>query len=165
MTFTLPTISTFVTLLLSGLTAGLCYTWTNAVTPGIGQLNDLGYLQSFQEMNRAIINPTFLIVFFGPFFAHIVNLYQNWGLGQQHPLFWLYLSSAALFIIGVTFVTLLGNIPLNEMLNKADLNHLSEADLSTLRNRFENPWNQLHWIRTLCSLGSFILLIIAQLQK
>ena len=69
MEFSVNTITTISTILLTGLSAGLCFTWTNAITPGIGRLDDLGYLQSFQEMNRAIINPIFLIVFFGPFFS------------------------------------------------------------------------------------------------
>ena len=60
MEFSINSITTISTILLTGLTAGLCFTWTNAVTPGIGRLDDLGYLQSFQEMNRAIINPLFL---------------------------------------------------------------------------------------------------------
>ena len=59
MEFSINSITTISTILLTGLTAGLCFTWTNAVTPGIGRLDDLGYLQSFQEMNRAISNPLF----------------------------------------------------------------------------------------------------------
>ena len=43
----------------TGLTAGLCFTWSNAVTPGIGQLDNFGYLSAFQAMNRAILNAVF----------------------------------------------------------------------------------------------------------
>ena len=32
----------FITILFTGLTAGLCFTWTNAVTPGIGQMDESG---------------------------------------------------------------------------------------------------------------------------
>lgn len=50
-------------ILSTGLTAGLCFTWSNAVTPGIGRLDNLTFLKSFQAMNRAIINGKFMIVF------------------------------------------------------------------------------------------------------
>ena len=42
MEFTTSNLTLFATTLLVGLTAGLCFTWGNAVTPGIGQLDDLG---------------------------------------------------------------------------------------------------------------------------
>ena len=58
-----------------GLTAGVCFTWTNAVTPGIGRLDDLTYLKSFQAMNRAILNPLFLAVFLGPIPMLLCNVY------------------------------------------------------------------------------------------
>ena len=54
-------------IVLTGLSAGLCFTWTNAVTPGIGRLDDLGFLQSFQQMNRTILNPIFFIAFTNEF--------------------------------------------------------------------------------------------------
>ena len=60
-------------MILTGLSAGLCFTWGNAVTPGIGKLDDLGFLMAFQQMNRVILNPIFFIVFIGPFFLGIIN--------------------------------------------------------------------------------------------
>jgi uncharacterized membrane protein len=33
--------------LLTGLLAGVFFTWTNAVTTGIGRLNDVSYLKAF----------------------------------------------------------------------------------------------------------------------
>ncbi|MBD3661527.1 MAG: DUF1772 domain-containing protein, partial [Arenibacter algicola] len=66
MEITIENIGITALILLTGLSAGLCFTWSNAITPGIGRLNDPGYLMSFQQMNRAIINPLFLLVFFGP---------------------------------------------------------------------------------------------------
>ena len=72
--FDTQTLVLILTTLLTGLSAGLYFTWANAVTPGLGQLDDLSYLKSFQEMNRAIINPAFMVVFFGPIFLHISNV-------------------------------------------------------------------------------------------
>jgi hypothetical protein len=38
-----------VSILLTGLTAGLCFTWSNAVTPGLGRLDDLGIFKSISS--------------------------------------------------------------------------------------------------------------------
>lgn len=162
MDFTFENITIIVTLLLTGLSAGLCFTWSNAVTPGIGNLNDLGFLKSFQEMNRAIINPTFFIVFFGPFFGHILNvyLYRN----QSSSILWMLITAGATYIFGVVLVTVFGNVPLNEILDKTNLQSASIEELKSLRDSFEKKWNRLHMIRTISSTTSFIIIIVSLLQ-
>lgn len=157
MEFNLETIVVFVTIILTGLTAGLCFTWGNSITPGIGRLDDLGFLQSFQQMNRVIINPIFIIVFFGPFITNILNIYLKHQTVDKA--FWVFVAAAALFTLGVVFVTIFKNVPLNEILNKTDLAASSVEELRALREKFENPWNQWHMVRTITSIASFALLI------
>ena len=146
---------------LTGLTAGLCFTWTNAVTTGIGRLNNLGYLQAFQQMNRAIINPLFMIVFFGPFIVHFINiiLFRN----SSSTVIVMLTMVAALYFLGVVLMTIFGNVPLNEVLDKTDLAKASMEDLQALRDRFEVKWNRMHLIRTITSALSFLLLLISLL--
>jgi len=52
-------------ILFTGLMAGIFFTWSNTVKPGIGKLGDLEYLRTFQSMNRVILNNTFKIIFSG----------------------------------------------------------------------------------------------------
>lgn len=144
--------------LLTGLSAGLCFTWTNAVSPGIGKLDDLGFLQSFQQINRTILNPLFFIVFFGPFFLNLINLFLFRNLSG--PLFWMLITITALYFFGVVLVTIIGNVPLNELIEKTDLNNASSIELRQLRETFEAKWNQFHLIRTLSAITSFILLLL-----
>lgn len=146
---------------LTGLTAGLCFTWTNAVTTGIGRLNNLGYLQAFQQMNRAIINPLFMIVFFGAFIVHFLNiiLFRN----SSSTVIVMLTMVAALYFLGVVLMTIFGNVPLNEVLDKTDLAKASMEDLQALRDRFEVKWNRMHLIRTITSALSFLLLLISLL--
>ena len=158
MNFNLDTTVIFLGIILAGLTAGLCFTWNNAVTPGIGQLNDLDFLQAFQQMNRVIINPMFILVFFGPFITNIVTIYLKHQ--QIDKAFWVFTAAAVIFILGVVFVTIFRNVPLNEILDKTDLLNASAEDLKLLRTKFEKPWNQWHLVRTFSSLFSFALLVL-----
>ena len=158
MHFNLDTTVIFLGIILAGLTAGLCFTWNNAVTPGIGQLNDLDFLQAFQQMNRVIINPMFILVFFGPFITNIVTIYLKHQ--QIDKAFWVFTAAAVIFILGVVFVTIFRNVPLNEILDKTDLLNASAEDLKLLRTKFEKPWNQWHLVRTFSSLFSFALLVL-----
>jgi uncharacterized membrane protein len=145
-------------ILFTGLTAGLCFTWSNTITPGIGRLNDLSFLQSFQAMNRAIINPSFLIVFFTPVVFLSVNAFLH---RNAHPTtFWAFLLAAVLFFVGIGLVTIFKNVPLNEMLDKTILENLSSLELKELRTKFEKPWNRWHIQRTIASFIAFALLLI-----
>ena len=161
MVFTLENIVMIALTLLTGLSAGLCFTWANAVTPGLGRLDNLGYLQSFQQMNRSILNPMFIVVFFGPFFLNIINIYLF--KSNSSNLFWILILAGVIYFIGVLLVTIIGNVPLNEVLDKTDLGIASIEELKQLREKFEAKWNRLHSIRTITSIISFLLLIIGLL--
>ena len=162
MALTLDNISIHTLILLTGLSAGLCFTWSNNVTPGIGKLNDLGYLMSFQQMNRVILNPVFFFVFFGPFILGIFNLYIF--LNTSKTLFWLLIAALIIYFFGVLLVTVLGNVPLNEILDKTELETAKPNELKNLRNVFEAKWNRLHLVRTISSITSFIILLISLTQ-
>ena len=163
MDFTLENTAIIALVLLTGLSAGLCFTWSNAVTPGIGRLDDLGYLQSFQQMNRTILNPVFFVVFFGPFFLQLISIYL-FKSNSSH-LLWILILVGVLYFFGVLVVTVFGNVPLNGMLDKTDLGIASIDELRQLREKFEVKWNRLHSIRTFTSIISFLLLIISLSQN
>ena len=146
-----------------GLVAGLCFTWGNAVTPGIGQLDDLNYLQAFQKMNRSIENPLFFIVFMGSFLMGIAAIFANKGISPIH--FWMVVAAVAIYFLGVVLVTIFGNVPLNQILDKTDLLQSSTEELGRLRERFEHPWNRFHRIRMVTSTLAFVLSIIAGINK
>jgi uncharacterized membrane protein len=74
---------------------------------------------------------------------------------------WLLILAVVIYFIGVLLVTVFGNVPLNEILDQTNLNTASLEDLKTLRNQFEAKWNRLHLIRTVASIVSFILLLVA----
>lgn len=147
---------------LNGLLAGVFFTWTNAITPGIGRLEDIDYLRAFQFMNKTILNPLFYIVFFGPIvFSPIALIIQfNEAININ---FWFLLASSILYGIGVVGITFLGNIPLNERLDALDLDRITVLNAEEFRKAYEQNWNNLHLIRTLTSSLSLILLLISLL--
>ncbi|GAA4899360.1 DUF1772 domain-containing protein [Flaviramulus aquimarinus] len=150
-------------ILLTGLSAGLCFTWSNTITTGIGNLDNYGYLSAFQEMNRTILNSSFFIVFFGPSVLGLINLYVF--KNAPSSLIWLLIFATVIYFLGVVLVTILGNVPLNDILDKTDLISASSEDLQTLRNTFEVKWNRLHLIRTMSSISAFLFLIGTLLIK
>ena len=78
---------------------------------------------------------------------------------------WLLMAGIAFYFFGVLLVTMFGNLPLNDLLDKTDLSKSGFKDLKLLRNQFEAKWNRLHLIRTISSVISFLLLILTLLIK
>ncbi|NQZ42859.1 MAG: DUF1772 domain-containing protein [Flavobacteriaceae bacterium] len=163
MEVTASNLTLFAATLLIGLTAGLCFTWGNAVTPGIGQLEDLGYLQAFQKMNRSIENPIFFMVFFGSFLVGIAAIVSNKAISPEH--FRLVSLAIGIYFVGVVLVTVFGNVPLNRLLENTDLTQSTTLELRELRERFEQPWNRFHILRILSAIIAFSMLLIAGINK
>ncbi len=139
--------------------AGIFFTWTNAVKPGIGTLDDMTYMKAFQAMNRLILNPLFYIVFILPVLTISISTYMSFGSTKLY-VFELFLLSTLLYVLGVFLITILGNIPLNDLLENTDLEKISLTELSDLRGKIENKWNNFNLIRTVSSFISFLLLVI-----
>jgi uncharacterized membrane protein len=139
--------------------AGIFFTWTNAVTPGIGKLKDIEYLCALQSMNRVILNPAFYMIFICPIVTVPLATVFNYNT-EPSFIFWLLLVTSIIYSLGVFFITILGNIPLNELLDKNNLDKFSLEDAGNLRNEIEKKWNNYNFIRTITSSISLILLII-----
>jgi len=147
----------FIAILLSGLLAGIFFTWTNAITPGIGKLDDLAYLQVFQHMNRAILNPLFFIIFMGALLFSVASTYYY--KSDSKLIFRMLIIATVIYFIGVFIVTIIGNLPLNDLIDKSVLESLSKIEIIELREKYEIKWNKLHLIRTITSTSTFFILI------
>ncbi len=147
------------TTLLTGVLAGVFFTWTNAITPGIGRLDDIYYLQAFQHMNRTILNTLFYIVIIGPLLLSPLSAY--FYKSSNRFMLRSLIGASLIYFIGVFGVTMLGNIPLNNLLDKIQLATISLEDAKIFRDYYEAKWNNLHLIRTITSTTSFLFLIVA----
>jgi len=147
-------------ILFTGLMAGVFFTWSNAVKPGIGKLSDLEYLKALQSMNRVILNNTFKIIFGGAILttALLPAFYFN---SYPNNVFWIFILILFIYWIGAFGVTVIGNIPLNELLDKTSLDSISFEEGKVLRTSIEVKWNNLNLIRSISSGVSFVLLVVS----
>ena len=147
-------------ILLTGLMAGIFFTWSNAVKPGIGKLSDIEYLRALQSMNRVILNNAFKIIFLGAIIAIALVPVFYFNLYPRN-IFWLFVFTLVIYWIGVFGVTVSGNIPLNEILDKTNLESITSEEIKTLRKSIEVKWNNFNLIRCISSGITFILLIVS----
>lgn len=144
----------------TALMAGLFFNWTNAITGGLHKLPDSHYISAMQSINRAIQNPVFFLAFFGAAVLLSVSSY----LQYQSPLsvtFYLVFGATIFYLCGVMAVTVFGNIPLNQTLDKFNLDKATPEEIYKLRLAFESKWNSLNTIRTVASFISLLLILIA----
>ena len=156
----MKTLTLVVAIVSTGLMAGIFFTWSNAVKPGIGTLDDMTYMKAFQAMNRLILNPLFYIVFILPVLSIAISTYMSFGSTKEY-VFELLLTATLIYCLGVFLVTIAGNIPLNELLEHTDLEKISQIELSDLRGKIETKWNSFNLVRTISSFIAFVLLVIS----
>ena len=147
-------------ILFTGLMAGIFFTWSNAVKPGIGKLSDIEYLRAFQSMNKVILNNTFKLIFIGAVLATALVPFFYFHLYPSN-IFWLLVSAFIVYWVGAFGITVFGNIPLNEILDKTTLETLSFEELKSHRTSIELRWNNLNLLRTISSLLTFSLLVFS----
>ncbi|AUD01072.1 anthrone oxygenase family protein [Spirosoma pollinicola] len=150
--------------LTTALMAGLFYAYSCSVNPGLNRLPDTAYLMAMQSINKAIQNPVFFVSFLG---TPILLLYSTW-LHYGSPVtarFWLLVGATLVYLIGALGVTVLGNIPLNNGLDAFSIQTASLEEIAAQRQKFEGPWGSWHLIRTIASISTLILLILACLNR
>lgn len=117
-----------------GLMAGLFAAFAYAVMPGLGQADDRSFISSMQRINVVIVNPVFLLLFFGGlgFTVAAAVLYRD------HRMSWWIVAGAVLYGLGLV-ITMAFNIPLNNKLEAAgDPDRI--GDLRAVRDVFEASW-------------------------
>lgn len=155
----------FLTTFLMSLIAGLFYSYSCSVNPGLAKLSDSEYIKAMKSINRAILNPWFFASFIGTLIVSpgtTALYFRNVGADTS---FYLLLFSSVIYFVGVFGVTVVGNVPLNNALDSLEITNQTHRELRSRRVNFETPWNRLHTIRTIANLLSLILALGALLMK
>src|ERR671911_1165232 len=144
--------------LTTGLMAGLYYAYAISVMLGLSRTDDRTFVSAMQQINVAIINAWFFVIFFGALvftaLAGVLHLHADW----RGVLPWI---AAALVLYAASLVITIGfNVPLNnELAGAGDADHI--ADLAAVRERFEASWVRWNIARAVASSAAFGCLIWA----
>ena len=160
MEINLKAVTLILTILITGLSAGLFYAWKISVIPGLKNITDRSYLETMQSINRAILNPEFYIIFFGAILLLILSAYFQFKVSIDNS-FWLIITAILFYGIGTIGVTAFGNVPMNESLDLVDLAKLNVEELRLTRLHYAGQWNQFNTIRTIFSILSFMAVLVS----
>jgi uncharacterized membrane protein len=161
---TAPDIILLCTALTTALITGLLYAYSCSVNPGLGRLPAEGYIAAMQSINKAIQNPLFFLSFLGTAVLLPVCCYMHYHLPLSAK-FYLLLAAGILYLAGVIGVTIFGNVPLNEALDKFNPAAADAAEVTKQKLAFMKQWNRLHTVRTIASFFSLLLVLVACIYK
>jgi uncharacterized membrane protein len=141
----------------SGLMAGLFFAFSVSVMPALRRLQPSSGLAAMQAINRAILNPVFMLVFVGTALvaaALAVSTLWTWDDGGAE----LRLAGGLCYLIGAFGITAAYHVPRNNAIDSLDtMDEASAAKWSTYLAEWV-PWNH---VRALASTASLVLLVVA----
>ena len=136
-----------------GLMAGVFGLYAHAIMPGLRKTDDRTFVGAFQQIDKAIINPWFMVSFLGALAFTAVALVLHLGEDERSVLPWI---AAALVLYLAVFVVTIGiNVPLNDDIKAAgDPDRI--ADLAGVREQFdETKWARWNVARAVATTAAF----------
>ncbi len=148
--------------LLVALVAGFDFAFATVVMPGIHKLGDKEFIRSFQVIDGVIQagQPVFGLVWMGSAVALLVSAVM--GALQLDGIERVFIViSALVYVFGVQVPTFRINVPLNNALQRLDIDAMDEDALASARQAFENRWVKWNSIRTvLATVVSVALMLV-----
>ena len=154
-------ISLIFTILLCSLVSGFIFTYSIVVMPGLSNLNNKDFLKAFQVTDAVIQNnqPLFMFTWIGSIVAILTTIVASFitvGLLES----WLIILVGAAYLLGVQGITVAIHIPLNNHIQKLNIDELNDKTLAYERKNFEAKWNFFNKIRTFVAISASSLLLI-----
>ena len=152
--------------LLCALVAGFLFAYAIVVMPGIKTLDDKGFIKAFQVTDGVIQNnqPLFLFVWIGSAVVLLVCFVTGFSVLEGLD-FWLLSVATIAYLLGVQVSTIVIHLPLNNRLQRYDVEAMNDDELRQVRLGFEPRWNRSNQIRTVIASCVSLLLIIVVLRQ
>jgi uncharacterized membrane protein len=143
--------------LTSGLVAGVYVFYAHTVMPGLGRAGDRTFVAGFQALDRAIVNPWFMVsAFLGAPVLTLVAGLLHLGDDARSVLVWVAVSLVLdLVTVGITVGI---NVPANNRLKAAG--DADVIDVAAARTQFdEGRWVRWNLVRVVLSVAAFTVLL------
>ena len=159
-------ISLVFAVLTCSLVTGFIFTYAVVVMPGFSKLEDKEFLRAFQVTDGVIQNnqPLFMLTWVGSIISVLsVMAISILSLGVSDA--WIIFVVGLIYLLGVQGITVSIHLPLNNHIQKIDINDMNNQSLNEERTNFEMRWNYFNNIRTFIAFSaslSFLLILMAR---
>ena len=134
--------------------------------PGFSKLEDKEFLRAFQVTDGVIQNnqPLFMLTWVGSIISVLsVMAISILSLGVSDA--WIIFVVGLIYLLGVQGITISIHLPLNNHIQKIDINDMNNQSLNEERTNFEMRWNYFNKIRTFITFAaslSFLLMLMVR---
>ena len=148
------------------LVTGFIFTYAVVVMPGFSKLEDKEFLRAFQVTDGVIQNnqPLFMLTWVGSIISVLsVMAISLLSLGLSEA--WIIFVVGLIYLLGVQGITISIHLPLNNHIQKIDINDMNNQSLNEERTNFEMRWNYFNKIRTFIAFAaslSFLLILMVR---
>jgi uncharacterized membrane protein len=148
------------------LVTGFIFTYAVVVMPGFSKLEDKEFLRAFQVTDGVIQNnqPLFMLTWVGSIISVLsVMAISILSLGVSDA--WIIFVVVLIYLLGVQGITISIHLPLNNHIQKIDINDMNNQSLNEERTNFEMRWNYFNKIRTFIAFAaslSFLLILMVR---
>jgi uncharacterized membrane protein len=145
---------TFIAALGSGLIAGVLFGFSTFIMPGLGRLSAPEATRAMQSINITAITPLFMLALFGTAavcVATMVGALIDWDSSYGVYV----LVGGALYLLGVIAVTMLANVPRNNILAAVDSAGPEAERVWSTYLREWTAWNHVRTVAPLIAAGLF----------
>ncbi|MEM9444631.1 MAG: anthrone oxygenase family protein [Verrucomicrobiota bacterium] len=151
--------------LFCSLVAGFVFAFAVVVMPGIKMLEDKEFLKAFKVMDKVIQDNQvmFVLAWLGSIILLLILTAMSFWQWEGTQRLWIILS-CCIYLFGVQLPTFAINVPLNNKLQRFELNSASEQEILELRKAFESRWMPSNSFRTLMATVTTLILMILLLQ-
>lgn len=142
-----------------GLVAGIFFAFSSFIMRALDRLPAAQGISAMQSINVVVINPSFLALFFGTAVACLLLAVTSL-LRWHKPGAGYLLVGSLLYLVGTILVTIVFNVPRNDLLATVDA---ASADGTRLWADYVMSWTLWNHVRTAAALAAAASLIIAAL--
>ncbi|SDM46058.1 anthrone oxygenase family protein [Allokutzneria albata] len=133
-------------IVVGGLLGGIYFAFSTSVMPGLRQLPAAQGIAAMRAANAAILNPAFMLVFFGAPLGSIAL-----AILAPSPLV---ITAALLHVVPSLLLTMLVNVPLNNALDAAD------PDDEQVWKHYLTSWTRWNTVRAIACAVATLLLVL-----
>ena len=147
--------------ILCALVTGFIFTYAIVVMPGFSKLSDKEFIKAFQVTDEVIQNnqPLFMITWIGSIISILLTIIvatATNGLSNS----WLIILVGVIYLLGVQGITIVIHLPLNNHIQKMNIDKMTDKDLGEERREFQKKWNFFNNIRTSVAFSVCVTLIL-----
>ena len=141
----------------SAIMAGLFFSFSVFMMQALDALGPASGISAMQSINRAILNPLFMLAFMGTTIVSVViGILAVRSLDERSAKY--ALAGAVVFVVGNFLVTAIVNVPKNNAIDALDPTLSSSA---AVWKDYVSSWTAWNHVRTVSCLAALVLFVLA----